>query len=59
MFVGLGRQESISKMMIDMFTDPFKVVIRKYKVVFMKIPNVIYGSHLSRQKLTNNNIDLS
>ena len=36
-FMGHGRQESISKKMIDMFIDRFKVVIRKYIVEFMKI----------------------
>ena len=35
-FMGLGRQESISKKMLEMFIDPFKVVIRKYIVVFIK-----------------------
>ena len=34
--MGIGRQESISKRMIDMFTGHFKVVIRTYIVGFMK-----------------------
>ena len=34
--MGLGRQESISKKMIDFFIDPFNVVIRKYIVGFIK-----------------------